>query len=83
MSTAPRNMPVRIALLDDLEAETSYLRDLIYLIADNLNDVYQGQLTSGDKHHVRMATTLAIVARDRVDAAYARMNATYGIEGAE
>lgn len=66
-------------LLNDLEHETSCQRDLLHLIADNLNEVYHNELTRENKYHIRMATTLVLVARDRMNDAHRRMEETYQI----
>ncbi|WP_273727502.1 hypothetical protein [Brucella gallinifaecis] len=70
----------RINLLNELELETTYQRDLLSMIADNLNEVFPDDIAARSKDYVRMATTLTMVARDRIDAAYALTNQTYSIE---
>ncbi|MBQ0707871.1 hypothetical protein [Ochrobactrum sp. AP1BH01-1] len=79
MSTEPRLLDERIALLNDLEHEAHIVRDLVCLISEHLNEVYRDDVAHRSKTDINVATTLAIVARDRMDAAVARMNATYGI----
>ncbi len=79
MSTEPRLLNERIALLNDLEHETHIVRDLLCLIHNHLNEVFRDDVATRSKTDINAATTLAIVARDRLDAAVARMNATYGI----
>lgn len=67
-------------LRDYLEAETCYLQHLLHIITDHLSDIMVGELVGENKRLVEYATTLSIVARDRLDGSLARIDSTYGIK---
>lgn len=69
----------RFRLLNDLETEVTFLRDLVEVIAENLLEVSPTSLPDNAGHHVRLATTLAIVTRDRANEACRQMNDLYGV----
>lgn len=67
-------------LRDYLEAETVYLNHLLHIITDHLTDIFVGELVGENKRMVEFATTLSIVARDRLDSSLARIDHTYGVK---
>ncbi|HWT62504.1 MAG TPA: hypothetical protein VN150_07945 [Ochrobactrum sp.] len=69
----------RFRLLNTLESEVTFLRDLTCLIAENLLEISPSGLSVANKHHLQMAVTLAIVTRDRADDACRQMVASYEV----
>ncbi len=69
----------RFLLLNALESEVTFFRDLICLIAENLLEIPPSGLSVENKHHLQMAVTLAIITRDRADDACRQMAASYEV----
>lgn len=61
----PNSDAERFLLLNNLHCEVIFLRDLLEAIAENLLEVSPPQLPENAKDRVRLATTLAIVTRDK------------------
>jgi len=70
----------RFQLLNNLQIEVTFLRDLVEAIAGNLLEVSASNLPENAKDWVRLATTLAIVTRDRADEACRQMEALYEVK---
>ncbi|MEN5277454.1 hypothetical protein ABE527_10925 [Brucella sp. TWI432] len=61
----PSSEAERSLLLNNLHCEVTFLRDLLEAIAENLLEVSPSHLPENAKDRVRLATTLAVVTRDR------------------
>lgn len=65
----------RYLLLNNLQSEMTFLRDLVEAIAGDLLEVSPHSLSDDAKYRVRIATTLAVVTRDRAIEACRQMDA--------
>lgn len=70
----------RFLLLNNLQSELIFLRDLVEAIAGNLLEISPQMLPDHAKDWVRLATTLAIVTRDRADDACRQIDAVYEVK---
>lgn len=76
----PNSDAERFLLLNNLQSEMIFLRDLVEAIAGNLLEVSPQSLPDNAKDWVRLATTLAIVTRDRADDACRQIDAVYEVK---
>lgn len=64
----------RYLRLNNLQSEMIFLRDLVEAIAEDLLEVSPQSLADDAKDRIRLATTLAIVTRDRAVEACRQMD---------
>ncbi len=69
----------RYLLLNELHCEVTFLRDLLEVIAGNLLEVSPQRLPDDAKDWVRLATTLAVVTRDRATEACRQMDKLFEV----
>lgn len=69
----------RFLLLNNLHCEVTFLRDLLEAITENLLEVSPSHLPESAKDRVRLATTLAVVTRDRATEACRQMDTLFEV----
>ena len=69
----------RFLLLNNMQSEMTFLRDLVEAIAEDLLEVSPQSLADDAKDRIRLATTLAIVTRDRAVEACRQMDALFEV----
>ncbi|MEN5298799.1 hypothetical protein ABE530_10650 [Brucella sp. TWI559] len=69
----------RFQLQNDLESEVTFLRDLVEVIAENLLEINPSDFPERAKDRVRIATTLAVVTRDRATEACRQMDKLFEV----
>lgn len=76
----PNSEAERFLLLNNLQSEMIFIRDLLEVIAGNLLEVSPQRLPDDAKDWVRLATTLAVVTRDRATEACRQIDALYEVK---
>lgn len=77
--TDPNSDAERSQRLNELHCEVTFLRDLLEVIAGNLLEVSPQRLPDDAKDWVRLATTLAVVTRDRATEACRQMDKLFEV----